>query len=64
MNKIIDLTEEQVVQYINELYECFETGYDFEDFIKIYLNKLGLEGVVVTRPSRDGGIDLKAYKKI
>ncbi|MCD7743944.1 MAG: restriction endonuclease [Lachnospiraceae bacterium] len=60
--KIRELTDEQLAAYVNEFYHYFENGYAFEDFLKPYLEKLGLDEVVVTKKSGDGGIDLKAVR--
>ena len=46
-----------------KLYEYFENGYLFEDFLGLYLPKIGLDEVEITQRSRDGGIDLKAVRK-
>lgn len=62
MRKNIELTNEQMNNYLNKFYEYFQTGYEFEEFLKIYLEKLGLDEVSVTKRSRDGGIDLKAVR--
>lgn len=47
---------------LKEFYEYFETGYKFEEFLKKYLEKIGLDEVVVTKRSHDGGIDLTAVR--
>ena len=57
------LTEEEICEYQNELYNYFSNGYDFEIFLKNYLIKMGLDEVHVTKKSRDGGIDLTAIRK-
>lgn len=62
INRIVDLTNKQIDQFVQELYDCFDTGYDFEEFVKIYLEKLGFDEVVVTQKSRDGGVDLTVVK--
>ncbi len=50
---------------INDFYNCFETGYDFEYFfLKKFLEDLGFTDIKVTKRSGDNGIDLLAYKKI
>jgi restriction system protein len=41
---------------------CRTPGYQFEHFLALILGALGLEDVRVTRPSRDGGIDLTATR--
>lgn len=60
--KIRELTDEQLAAYVDEFYRYFANGYAFEDFLKPYLEKLGLSEVVVTKKSGDGGIDLKAVR--
>lgn len=57
------LTEEEVKNSQKQLYEYFDTGYDFEMFLKEYLTVLGLDEVEVTQRGRDGGIDLTAVRK-
>lgn len=59
---IIDLNENEKINLLNEFYEYFETGYEFENFLKIYLQAIGLDEIEVTKKSRDNGIDLKAVK--
>lgn len=57
------LNEKEIEELQQKFYEYFETGYAFEDFLKKYLMKVGLDEVEVTKRSRDGGIDLKAIRK-
>ncbi len=47
---------------LNDFYECFETGYDFEFFLKRFLEDLGFTDISITKRSGDKGIDLIAYK--
>lgn len=47
---------------LNDFYECFETGYDFEFFLKRFLEDIGFTDISVTKRSGDKGIDLIAYK--
>ena len=47
---------------INDFYNCFETGNDFEYFLKKFLEDLGFTDIKVTKRSGDNGIDLLAYK--
>ena len=62
--KISDnLSEQEIEVLLENFYQYFETGYIFEDFLKEYLLKIGLDEVEVTQRSRDGGIDLKAIRK-
>lgn len=62
MKKNIELSNEQVNEYLQELYECFENGYQFEEFLKTYLEKIGLDEISITQRSRDGGVDLTAVR--
>lgn len=62
MRKNIELNDEEIKKYINELYGCFENGYKFEEFVKIFLEKIGLDEIVITQRSRDGGKDLTAIR--
>lgn len=62
MRKNIELSDEQIRENLDKFYKYFKTGYQFEEFLKIYLEKLGLDEVSVTQRSRDGGIDLKAVR--
>lgn len=62
MKTNIEITNDQIKEYLNELYKCFESGYDFEFFLKPYLEKIGLDEVKVTQKSKDGGIDLVAVR--
>ena len=48
--------------FLEQFYGYFETGYALEEFQKVYLEKIGLDEVVVTRRSSDGGIDLEAVR--
>ena len=61
--KIVELEDSRINKYLNDFYSCFDTGYDFEDFLKYYLEKLGLDEIEVTKRSRDGGIDLSWHIK-
>ncbi|PSM51961.1 type IV methyl-directed restriction enzyme Mrr [Campylobacter blaseri] len=58
-----NLSDKEIKQLQKTLYEYFETGYHFEEFLKEYLIKMGLDEVQVTQRSKDGGIDLKAIRK-
>ena len=57
------LTNEEIKSFQQELYLYFETGYEFEYFLKEYLSKMGLDEVQITQRSRDGGVDLTAIRK-
>ena len=47
---------------IEDFYNCFKTGYDFEYFLKRFLEDLGFTDIKITKRSGDNGIDLVAYK--
>lgn len=57
------LTDNEISELQNEFYSYFENGYVFEEFLKEYLIKMGLDEVEVTQRSRDGGVDLTAIRK-
>jgi restriction system protein len=62
--QISSLLEDSEIKVLQQkFYEYFETGYSFEEFLKEYLLKMGLDEVEVTQRSRDGGIDLTAIRK-
>lgn len=63
MRKNMEISYEQFNTIINEFYNYFENGYVFEEFLKSYLEKIGLDEVFVTKRSDDGGIDLTATRK-
>ncbi len=58
-----NLSDTEIKELQQKFYEYFETGYAFEEFLKEYLLKMGLDEVEVTQRSRDGGVDLKAIRK-
>lgn len=62
MRKTTELSTEELNNLIYEFYSYFESGYAFEEFLKIYLEKIGLDEVRVTQRSADGGIDLEAIR--
>lgn len=61
--KQIDLTEDELDEALWEFYASFATGYDFERFLKVYLESIGIDEIEVTQQSADGGLDLKGVKK-
>ena len=63
MKNILDLDSSERQKLLQHFYKYFEDGYQFEEFLKYYLEILGLDEVVITQRSRDGGIDLKAVRK-
>lgn len=62
MRKNIEISEETIKGFLEQFYAYFESGYAFEEFLKVYLEKIGLDEVVVTQRSSDGGIDLEAIR--
>ena len=62
MIKIKGLSEEEYDKVLNDFYSYFKNGYLFEEFLKAYLEKIGLDEVRVTQRSVDGGIDLEAIR--
>ena len=62
MSNIIELNETELKESLEQLYNSFDNGYEFEEFLKFFLEKIGLAEVVVTQRSRDGGIDLTCTK--
>lgn len=47
---------------VNDFYNCFDTGYEFEEFLKRFLEDLDFTDITVTKRSGDNGIDLICYK--
>ena len=62
MRIIKALNKNEIEQALEDFYQQFETGFDFEDFLKPFLESLGLSQVEVTKKTGDGGIDLNAVK--
>ena len=61
--QIVGLSEAKENEYLEDLYNCFESGYDFEKFLKLYLEEIGFDEIEVTKRTRDGGVDLIAIRK-
>ncbi len=59
---IIELSNEEINKYLDELYSCFPTGREFEIFLSSFLSALGFEEVVTTQYVGDKGIDLTCIK--
>ena len=55
--------EDKIKELLNKFYGYFKSGYDFEEFLKPFLESLGLSEVAITKKSGDGGIDLFAIRK-
>ncbi len=62
MRKNIEISNDKINEFLEQFYGYFESGYAFEEFLKVYLERIGLDEVVVTRRSSDGGIDLEAIR--
>ena len=62
MSNIVELNDVEIKESLEQLYNSFDNGYEFEQFLKVFLEKIGLEEVVLTQRSRDGGIDLTCVK--
>lgn len=62
MSNIIELSDNELKESVEKLYSSFDNGYEFEEFLKYFLEKIGLEEVAVTQRSRDGGIYLTCIK--
>lgn len=62
MRIIQSFTDEELKNVLYDFYKYFETGFEFENFLKPFLESIGLSEVVVTQKTRDGGIDLTAVK--
>jgi len=66
---IVELSKSDVQKYLQDLYDYCQaestgqTGTNFEHFLKIYLESIGLDEVEITQRTRDKGIDLKAIRK-
>lgn len=54
--ELVKLNNQEVNYLLEKFYRYFENGYKFEEFLKIYLEKVGLDEIEVTQKSRDGGI--------
>ena len=56
------MNQEITPKMITDFYKCFDNGYDFEIFLKRFLEDLNFIDIKVTKRSADNGIDLIAYK--
>ena len=62
MSNIIELSDNELKESVEKLYSSFDNGYEFEEFLKYFLEKIGLEEVAVTQRSIDGGIYFTCIK--
>ena len=60
--KKVEIDEKEKKEILDEFYKSFDTGYDFEEFLKPLLEELGLDEVHVTKRSQDGGVDLEGMR--
>ena len=58
-----ELSAAELDEFARQLYAVFDTGWDFEEFIKLLFIAMGLDDVTVTSRTRDGGIDLTALRR-
>lgn len=63
MRIIQDFTEKELREVLNDFYSYFKTGFDFEEFLKPFLEAIGLSEVFVTKKTGDDGVDLTAVKE-
>ena len=63
MRIIQSFTDEELKKLLFDFYKYFESGFEFEDFLKPFLESIGLSEVVVTQKTKDGGVDLTAVKE-
>ena len=63
MRIIQDFTEKELKLVLNDFYSYFKTGFEFEEFLKPFLEAIGLSEVYVTKKTGDDGIDLTAVKE-
>lgn len=62
MRIVQEFTKEELTRLLEEFYSYFNTGFEFEEFLKPLLEYIGLSEVVVTKKTNDGGVDLTAVK--
>lgn len=63
MRIIQKLTDKELKPILNEFYSYFQSGFEFEAFLKPFLEAIGLSEVSVTKKTGDGGVDLIAVKE-
>lgn len=62
MRIIQDFTEKELRDVLNDFYSYFQSGFEFEGFLKPFLESIGLSEVFITKKTGDGGVDLTAIK--
>lgn len=63
MRVIQNFTDNELKSLLNDFYSYFHTGFEFEEFLKPFLESIGLSEVFVTKKTGDGGVDLTAVKE-
>ncbi len=63
MRVIQNFTDNELKSLLNDFYSYFQTGFEFEEFLKPFLESIGLSEVFVTKKTGDGGVDLTAVKE-
>ena len=63
MRIIQNFTNQELKELLNDFYKYFQTGFEFEEFLKPFLESIGLSEVVVTKKTGDEGVDLTAVKE-
>jgi len=63
MRIIQNFTEKELKSLLNDFYSYFQTGFEFEEFLKPFLESIGLSEVFVTKKTGDGGVDFSAVKE-
>ncbi|MBQ9715567.1 MAG: restriction endonuclease, partial [Clostridia bacterium] len=62
MRIVQEFENEKLQSLLKDFYQYFSTGFEFEEFLKPFLENIGLTEVVVTKKTNDGGVDLTAVK--
>lgn len=62
MRIVQEFRESELKALLNDFYTFFGSGFEFEEFLKPFLESIGLSEVKVTQKTRDGGVDLTAVK--
>ena len=63
MRIIREFTEKELRVVLDDFYSYFQSGFEFEEFLKPFLETIGLTEVFVTKKTGDGGVDLTAVKE-
>lgn len=63
MRIIKEFTEKELRVVLDDFYSYFQSGFEFEEFLKPFLETIGLTEVFVTKKTGDGGVDLTAVKE-